>query len=70
MRAYLTNVGAGFSHLFNAITGGSPVNSFSARVGAQVVKGKRWAKAVAAVIDALLFSHNHCVEHAREEGLI
>lgn len=69
MIAYLTNVGAGLSHLLNAIFRGSPSHSLSARVGAQVVKGKRWAKVVAWVIDHALFSRNHCIEHAREEGL-
>lgn len=67
---YLWNVFAGFSHLLNAVTGGDPMNSFSARVGAAHVNGQMWAGPVASLIDAVLFSRNHCVEHAREEGLI
>lgn len=70
MIAYLTNVGAGLSHLLNAVMGGHPRHSFSARCGAAAARGKGWAKACAAVIDALLFSRNHCAEKAREEGLI
>lgn len=68
--SYLENVVAGFSHLFNALTGGSAMNSFSARVGWRASQGAMWAVGVAAVIDALAFSRNHCAEHAREEGLI
>lgn len=70
MIGYLRNVGAGLSHLLNALTGGGPVNSFSARVGKAQARGRRWAAVVAAIIDAALFSRNHCLEHAREEGLI
>lgn len=67
---YLRNVGAGLSHLLNAVLGGDPRYSFSARVGKAQAAGKGWAKAVGSVIDAALFSRNHCIEHAREEGLI
>lgn len=70
MRTYLTNVVAGFSHFLNALTGGKPWNSFSARAGAEASKGKLLAKVASAIIDALLFSRNHCLERAREEGLI
>lgn len=70
MIAYLRNLGAGVSHLLNAVTGGDPRYSFSARVGWAKVRGKRWAKVAAAVIDRLLFSEDHCLEHAFEEGLI
>lgn len=70
MISYLRNVGAGLSHLLNSVTGGDPRYSFSARVGRAQVQGKRWANVVAAVIDRLLFSRDHCLEHAYEEGLI
>ena len=70
MIGYLRNVGAGLSHLLNAVTGGDPRFSFSARVGKAQYGGKRWAKVTAWVIDRLLFSHRHCLEHAAEEGLI
>lgn len=70
MIAYVENLIAGLSHLLNALTGGDARFSFSARCGAQAEKGKAWAKACCAVIDRLLFSKNHCIEHAREEGLI
>ena len=70
MIAYLREVGAGLSHLFNAITGGKAINSFSARVGAAQRDGKVWAIAAATLIDFALRSVNHCIEHAREEGLI
>lgn len=70
MIAYLQNVVAGLSHLINALTGGSAMNSFSARVGWRASQGAVWAIGLAAVIDACAFSRNHCAEHAREEGLI
>jgi hypothetical protein len=70
VRTYLTNLVAGFSHFINALTGGDPDHSFSARIGAAVHRGKAWAAPIAGVIDLVLFSRNHCLEHAREEGLI
>lgn len=70
MRRYLENVLAGVSHLVNALTGGDARVSLSARVGASAYRGSRFAAVVAKVIDAMLFSRNHCHEHAREEGLI
>ncbi len=68
--AYLENVFAALSHLLNALTGGDARNSFSARTGAAMARGEAWARPVAWVIDRLLWSRNHCLEHAREEGLI
>lgn len=70
MRRYAENVLAGVSHLLNALTGGDARVSLSARVGASAYRGSRFAAVVAKVIDAMLFSRNHCLEHAREEGLI
>lgn len=70
MFGYLLNVLAGVSHLLNAILGGLPKHSFSARVGAAEHRGRKWARVVASIIDAALFSFNHCEEQAREEGLI
>jgi hypothetical protein len=70
MLAYVLNVLVGFSHLFNAFMGGLPKHSFSARVGAAEHRGKIWARVVASIIDGLAFDHNHCLEQAREEGLI
>lgn len=68
--SYLENVVAGFSHLLNALTGGSARNSFSARVGERQHAGAEWAIWMAALIDVLAWSNNHCLEHAQEEGLI
>lgn len=68
--AYFENVFAALSHLVNALTGGEAMNSFSARTGAEAVRGKAWARVTERVINAVLFSRNHCREHAREEGLI
>lgn len=70
MIRYLERVLAGCSHFLNALTGGDPRNSFSARVGMEAHHGKRWAIRAARLIDGLLWSRNHCAEHAREEGLI
>lgn len=67
---YLRNVVSGWSHFFNALTGGDPAHSFSARVGAAEYRGKSWARPISWLIALLLFSRNHCIEHAREEGLI
>lgn len=66
---YVQNVGAGFSHLFNAFTGGLPRYSFSARIGKAVHLNKGWAQPFANLIDNLL-GDDHCQEQAREEGLI
>lgn len=68
--SYLENVFAGLSHLLNALTGGDARHSFSARTGAALARGEAWARPVAWTIDRLLWSRNHCLEHAREEGLI
>ena len=70
MRRYLERVIAALSHLLNAMTGGDPRNSLSARVGFEAHHCKRWAIRTARLIDGLLWSRNHCNEHAREEGLI
>jgi len=69
-RRYLENVVGGLSHLANALTGGSAGNSLSARVGAASYRGSLSAAFLAAFIDAVLFSRNHCFERANEEGLI
>lgn len=68
--AYLENLIAGFSHLFNALTGGSARHSFSARIGAAAYDGALWAVAVERIINSLAFSDDHCREHAVEEGLL
>lgn len=70
MRDYLENLIAGFSHFLNALTGGKATNSFSARMGAEAWHGSRFAWVITQVINTLLFSENHCLEHAIEEGLI
>jgi hypothetical protein len=67
---YVLSVLSGLSHLLNAVLGGDPRYSFSARVGKAEVDGKPWARIVASIIDALLFNHDHCEEQARLEGLI
>lgn len=69
MYAYLENLGAALSHVLNALTGGSAMNSFSARTGAAAIRGAAWALVCERLINGLLFSRNHCREHAREEGL-
>ena len=70
VRLYLWNVVAGLSHFVNALSGGTPRVSLSARLGAEAYHGNRLAKVLAFMIDAILFSRNHCLEHAAEEGLI
>jgi hypothetical protein len=68
--AYILGVLAGGSHLFNALTGGDPMHSFSARVGHAAAGGKRWAIGAERLIDSLLFNEDHCREQARFEKLI
>lgn len=70
MRGYIWNVFSGLSHLLNALTGGDPRVSFSARIGAASHRGSALAAAIEAAIDAILFSRRHCYEHAVEEGLL
>ena len=68
---YLWNVFAGFSHLLNAVAGGDPMHSFSARVGHEAERlNRRWARVAENWIDGVLFSPGHCRKHAREEGLL
>jgi hypothetical protein len=66
---YFLNVLAAFSHVFNAVTGGTPRNSFSARVGKAVKDGEGWAIGVSNLIDHIL-GEDHCLEQAVEEGLV
>jgi hypothetical protein len=68
--AYIQNVFAGASHLLNAITGGPAKHSFSAWSGFKASRGVEWRRIVCVIVNALLFSRNHCLEQAREEGLI
>lgn len=70
MWPYFENVGAALSHLLNALLGGNAMNSFSARTGAAAIRGEAWALVCERLINGLLFSRNHCREHAREEGLV
>ena len=71
MKAYLSNLGWAATRLLNALTGGDPkVGSFSARAGLAKHEGKVWGVIAAALVDALLRSHNHCEEQAREDGLL
>lgn len=48
----------------NALFGGDPRMSISERTGLGVMQGKRWARAVAPVID-YFFGHDHCRQEAR-----
>jgi hypothetical protein len=68
--AYAQNLGAGFSHLFNALTGGEPRYSFSARVGDEAEAGAKWAIYAARLIDGFFRRADHCHDQARIEGLI
>ena len=70
VRRYLENVGAGVSHLINALTGGDARVSWSARLGAEAYRGNLTSAVLALIVDTVLFSKGHCFEHAREEGLI
>lgn len=57
---YLINVLAGLSVLFNALTGGSYRNTFSARVGYySAVPHSRWAVVAERIIN-FIFQSDHC----------
>lgn len=43
----------------NALLGGDPRETISARTGRNLIAGKRWARIVAPVID-FFFGENHC----------
>lgn len=70
MQAYIERVFGAASHFLNVVLGGTIQHSLSARTGKAQHDGKAWARYAAAFINGLLFSHNHCLERAREEGLI
>lgn len=63
-------LGTAFTRILNAVLWGDAKQSFSARTGYALHRGKRWAKIMAPVINLLLWSRNHCSEQAREGGLI
>lgn len=63
-------LGSASTRLLNAFAWGSARQSFSARTGYALYRGKRWAKVVAPVIDFVLRSHHHCVEQAKEAELV
>jgi hypothetical protein len=67
---YVLNILAGFSHLLNAICGGEPRYSFSARVGDEAEAGAKWAIYAARLIDGFFRRADHCHDQARIEGLI
>jgi len=67
---YVQNVFAGLSHLLNAVLGGDARHSFSARVGHLAAHDVTWAIRAELIVNAVLFSRDHCAEQAREEGLI
>lgn len=49
----------------NALFGGKPDDTISARTGRGLVEGARWAKAIAPVID-FIFGKNHCINTAAD----
>ena len=68
---YLINVSASLSVMFNALTGGSYRNTFSARTGYAAYNRKKWAFVVEKWINKIpFFSANHCYLEAKNEGLI
>ena len=68
---YLINVSASLSVVFNALTGGSYRNTFSARTGYAASNGKKWSLVSEKMINSIpFFSGNHCYLEAKNEGLI
>jgi hypothetical protein len=51
----------------NALFGGDPTMTISARTGLALLDGKRWARIVAPVID-FAFGKGHCLEKAMSVG--
>jgi len=49
----------------NALFGGPPDQTISARTGNALIEGRRWAKIVAPVID-FFFGQGHCMANATE----
>jgi hypothetical protein len=47
----------------NALFGGDPAETISTRTGNALIDGKRWAKIVAPIVDAL-FGKGHCLANA------
>lgn len=63
-------LGSAFTRVLNTFLWGDAKQSFSARTGYALYRGKLWAKAMAPTINLLLWSRNHCTEQAREAGLV
>ena len=71
IKIYFINVLASCSVMFNAVTGGSYRNTFSARTGCAAHNGKKWALIAEKWINSIpLLSENHCYLEAKNEGLI
>lgn len=62
-------VALGLDYLLNALTWGSVKQTVSARAGYADYRGKRWARLVVPVIDAI-FGGGHCHRQAVREQLI
>ena len=57
--------------MFNAVTGGSYRNTFSARTGCAANNGKKWALVAEWLINSVpIFSDDHCYLEAKNEGLL
>lgn len=63
-------LGSASTRLLNAFAWGSAKQSFSARTGYALYRGKRWAKIVSPIINFILQSRDHCIEQAEEADLI
>jgi hypothetical protein len=66
---YLRNLLIGADETGNAVLAGDPHHTISARTGYALVRGKRWAKVCAPIIEAV-FGEGHCIRSAIAEGLL
>ena len=71
MRQRLYNIGIALSQLLHMVAtlgAGDPKMSTSARIGRQVIRGKRWARIADWLISGLLFDWpDHCVRAYRRD---
>jgi hypothetical protein len=59
------NMAVALDQCANALLGGEPDMTISARTGLAAMAGKRWAELARPLIDGL-FGAGHCIEEARE----
>lgn len=64
-QARALGIAVGFDEAGNALFGGDARQTISTRTGKALIRGKRWARIVAPLID-FFFGAGHCLAHAND----